>query len=284
MWDKILIRLKKIFRFREESNGDAVKPFLEHMEDLRWTIIRMAVAQAVMTILAFYFRENLVHLLRAPLLRMDPVPKLITSGIADSVVISLELAFFAGLALALPFHIHSVASFILPALTRKERSCLLPGIGAGFLFFLAGVYIAYSYVLPATLEFFLRDALNLGLDPMWTWRAYFSFAAWLCFGFGAMCELPVVVVLLAMLGFVNFELLRRTRPYAYTIILMLTAVVAPTPDPVTFITMAVPVLLMFEACIWIVWALDKRKPSAELLVAIWVLAAWRRKISVRINA
>jgi sec-independent protein translocase protein TatC len=257
--------LKSLFKFREQSDGDGemIKPFLEHMEDLRWTIVRMLVTQVITTVLAFWFRVDLVHILKAPLQRLDPVPHLVSPGIADSFIISLELAFFAGLALAFPFHVYAVARFVLPALTKKERHYLVPGIGAGFLFFLAGAYLAYQYILPATLEFFWKDAQGVELTPLWTWKAYFSFAVWLCFGFGALCEVPVIVVMLAMLGLVSFQFLRRTRPYAYTGILILGAVIAPTPDPMMLMAMSMPILLMYEACIWVVWLIDRRKRTGE---------------------
>jgi sec-independent protein translocase protein TatC len=253
--------LKKLFKFRESSEGDIVKPFLEHMEDLRWTIIKMAVVQVSSMISAFWFRTDLMRLLQEPLVKVDPkLPgTLITTGIADSFIISLELAFFAGLAIAFPFHVYFIADFVLPALTRREKKLVLPGIAAGFGLFLAGVVIAYLFILPATLAFFWKDAQAVQIHPMWTWRAYFSFCAWLCFGFGLLCELPVVVLVLAGLGLVDAGLLRRTRPYAITIILVLTIIIAPTPDPMTFITLASPVVLLYELCIWIVWALDRRR-------------------------
>ena len=254
--------LSKFFKFREQKDSEIVKPFLEHMEDLRWTIIKVVVIQAVAMILAFYYRTDLMRVLQLPLAQVavDLPGKLITTGIADSFIISLELAFFAGIALAFPFHVYFVADFVLPALTRKERNYLLPGIAAAFLLFIGGVLVSYYWFLPTTLKFFYNDALNVvQVNPLWTWRAYFSFSAWLCFGFGVMCEVPAVVIVLALLGFVNFSLLQRTRPYAFTIIMVLSAVVAPTPDPVTFITLSLPVLAMYEACIWFVWLLDRRR-------------------------
>jgi sec-independent protein translocase protein TatC len=253
--------LKQLFNFRESSDGDIVKPFLEHMEDLRWTILKMGFVQVTTMIGSFWFRTDLMRLLQLPLAKVDPeLPgKLITTGIADSFIISLELAFFAGLAIAFPFHVYFIADFVLPALTKREKKTLLPAIAAGFGLFLAGIAIAYLWILPATLAFFWKDAQHVGIRPLWTWRAYFSFCAWLCFGFGLLCELPVVVLVLAALGFVDASLLRRTRPYAITIILVLTIVIAPTPDPMTFITLAAPVVALYELCIWIVWALDRRK-------------------------
>jgi sec-independent protein translocase protein TatC len=78
-----------------------------------------------------------------------------------------------------------------------------------------------------------------------------------------MCELPLIVLLLAAVGIINFELLASTRRYAFIGILVLAAVVAPTPDPVTFITLAAPVLLMYESCIWIVWLLESRRRKRD---------------------
>ena len=75
----------------------------------------------------------------------------------------------------------------------------------------------------------------------------------------------MIVVVLARLGLVSFRLLQRTRPYAYTGILILAAIVAPTPDPVMFLTMAMPILLMYETCIWVVWLLDRRARRNEAL-------------------
>jgi sec-independent protein translocase protein TatC len=257
--------LKKFLNFREKSDGDIVKPFLDHMEDLRWTIIKMLVVQIVMMVVSFYFRHDLMDLLRAPLYKVDPAlpDQLIITNIAGSFLISLELAFFAGIAMAFPFHVYFVAQFVLPALTRKERGYLLPGIFGAFLLFLAGVIVSYLWILPSTIGFFFHDAHEAHLKVMWTWNAYFSFAAWLCFGFGLLCELPVIVILLGLLGFVDFRFLSKTRPFGYTIILILAAVIAPTPDPVTFVTLSVPIVLLYEACIWVVWLIGRRRKRQE---------------------
>jgi sec-independent protein translocase protein TatC len=253
--------LSKFFKFREKSDGDIVKPFLDHMEDLRWTIVKMIVVQIVMMVLSFYFRKDLMHFLRLPLHKVDPdLPnQLIITNIAGSFLISLELAFFAGIALAFPFHVYFIAEFVLPALTRKERKYLLPGIVAAFILFLAGVVVAYLWILPSTIGFFFHDAKQMEFKTMWTWDAYFSFAAWLCFGFGLLCELPVIVILLGLLGFVDFKFLSKTRPFAYVIILILAAVIAPTPDPLTFVALSIPIVILYEACIWVVWLIGRRR-------------------------
>jgi sec-independent protein translocase protein TatC len=258
--------LTKFFKFREKSDDEIVKPFLDHMEDLRWTLIKMIVVQFIAMVVAFYFRKDLMHLLQSPLAKVDPAlpGKLVIIDIAASFMISIELAFFTGIALAFPFHVYFVAEFVLPALTRRERKFLLPGIFASFGLFVGGVLISYKWLLPATIRFFWHDAHEMQFTPMWTWNAYFSFAAWLCFGFGLMCELPVVIIVLALLGFVSYAFLARTRPYAYTIILVMSAIIAPSPDPMTFIGLSIPNVVLYELCIWVVWFLERRKKRAEI--------------------
>ncbi len=253
--------LNKFFKFRERADGDLVKPFLEHMEDLRWTIIKMAVSLVSAMIFAFSFRTDLMRVLQAPLEKVDPsLPgQLIITDVAGSFTLSLTLAFYCGIVLALPFLLYFVAGFVLPALTRHEKKYLFPGILAGFLLFVAGVLVCYHYILPETLSFFFHDAQKMQIKTMWTWNKYASFCSWLTIGFGLLCELPVAVVVLAFLGILDFPFLSRTRPYAYTIILILSAIVAPTPDPVTFISLGFPVIVLYECCIWIVWLIDQRR-------------------------
>ena len=96
---------------------------------------------------------------------------------------------------------------------------------------------------------------------LWSWKDYFSFASWLTIGMGLLCQLPVLVIVLALVGIVDYPFLAKTRPYAITIILILSAVIAPTPDPMTFISLGTPIIVLYEMCIWIVWLLDRRKRS-----------------------
>ncbi len=259
--------LQTFFNFREKSDGDIVKPFLDHMEDLRWTLLKMLFVLIGGMALSFYFVTDLMELLRTPLRVISPEfeKQLITTGIVDSFVITLELAFFAGIVVSLPFLIYFIASFVLPALTRHEKKFLFPGILVSTLLFMTGVFTSYYWLLPHTLRFFHDYAAKIGVQTLWSWRDYLSFCSWLTIGFGLLCQLPVVIVALAVLGLVDYKLLSRTRAYAITGILVLSAVIAPTPDPMTFITLGAPIIVLYEACIWIVWLIDRRKARAERL-------------------
>ncbi len=251
--------LQRFFQLREES--DEAKPFLQHLEELRFMLIKMGLTLVACMMGSLLFRHELVQILQQPLHKVDPelVAKLQTLGVADSMTISFHLAFYAGLVISFPLLLFFFAQFVVPALTRKEKKYVFPGIAIGFFLFLTGVVFCYFYVLPETLKFFNQDARSLAWTPTWTVREYFSFVTRMLLAFGLASELPVAVMTLVALGFVSFELLNRTRPYAVVLILVLAAIIAPTPDVVTFLSLGIPMCLLYEGCIWIAWVIDRRR-------------------------
>jgi sec-independent protein translocase protein TatC len=258
--------LTKFFAFREKSDGDVIKPFLDHMEDLRWTLIKMGITLVISMVISFFFMKDLMWIIQQPMVKASPelVHKIVTRTIVEPFTVSLLLSFFAGITLALPFLSYYVISFVLPALSRQEKKYLFPGIFGSFVLFLAGTLISYYYILPQTLKFFYEYSMKMQVNILWEWKDYISFCAWLTIGFGLLCQVPIVMIGLALLGFINYPLLAKTRPYAVTVILILAAVVAPTPDPVTFLSLGAPIIILYEVCIWIVWLLDRRRKQAEL--------------------
>ena len=248
--------LSKFFKFREKNDGDIVKPFLEHMEDLRWTLLKVIVTLAISTTIAFLFVDDITFFLKKPL---PPDIKIIVTGITRGFVASIELAFFGGIVISLPFLVYFLASFILPALTRQEKKFLFPGICASFGLFATGAFVAYHWILPKTLLFFANYNRKMGIESLWTWDDYVSFCVWLIIGFGLLCQLPIVMIVLAFVGIVDYKFLANTRAYAIVAILILAAIIAPTPDPMTLFTLGAPIIFLYEACIWIVWLMDRRK-------------------------
>ena len=275
--------LEKLFKVRDEKSGDVIKPFLDHMEDLRWTIIKILTTLVITMFGSFFFRQELFQVMLEPLKIIGSQPKdpvlvatswgvailiepindlkslLIFMGPVDSIMASLTLSFYAGIAISFPFLLYFILDFVLPAMTRKEKQYMMPAIGAGFLFFLTGVLVSYYYVLPTTLKWLHDDAMMLGVDTKWMVREYFSFVTKLTLAFGILSEVPVVMITLAFLGLISFKMLNATRPYAYIGILILAAFIAPTPDPVTFLSLAAPVIVLYETCIWVVLLIERFK-------------------------
>ena len=141
--------LRDIFKFRELPETETSKPFLEHLEDLRWTIVKIALTLAIAMIACFAFRSTLVRILQAPLNQLgSQVGTLKALGITDSIVISFHLAFYAGIVLSFPLLLYFLAEFVLPALTAVEKRFLFPAIVVSFGLFLLGVTICYFWMLP----------------------------------------------------------------------------------------------------------------------------------------
>jgi sec-independent protein translocase protein TatC len=252
--------LRDIFKFREVPETETSKPFLEHLEDLRWMIVKMAITLAAAMIVCFTFRSTLVRILQAPLRDVgSQIGTLKALGITDSIVISFHLAFYAGIVLSFPLLLYFIAEFVLPALTAVEKRFLLPAIIVSFALFLLGVSVCYFWLLPKTILFFFRDTESLGWAPTWTVQQYYSFVTRFTIGFGLAFELPVVVLALVRFGLITYRFMARTRPYAVVLIFILATIITPTPDILTLIAMALPMCLLYESCIWIAWLMERRK-------------------------
>src|ERR1700724_2526811 len=251
--------LSDIFKFRELPESETAKPFLEHLEDLRWTVVKMAITLVAAMIVCFAFRSLLVRVMQAPLHDVDPqVAALKALGITDSFVISFHLAFYAGIVVSFPVLLYFLADFFLPALTAVEKRFLFPAIGGSFGLFLLGVLVCYFWLLPKTILFFFRDTQSLGWAPTWTVQQYYSFVTKFVLGFGLAFELPVVVLALVYFGLITYRFMARTRPYAVVLIFILAAIIAPTPDLLTLVAMGLPMALLYESCIWIAWMMERR--------------------------
>jgi sec-independent protein translocase protein TatC len=178
--------------------------------------------------------------------------------------VSFTLSFYTGIVVSFPILCYFLAEFVLPALTKKEKRFVLPGVGVGFLLFLGGVLLSYFFVLPATMHWLYTDAQAFG-KPSWTIREYYGFVTHLCIAIGLVCELPVVLVTLNAIGLMGAKWLRGMRMYGYAFALILAMLISPTPDLFMLFIFALPIMLLFEACIWLVWWLEKRRDRREAL-------------------
>jgi sec-independent protein translocase protein TatC len=245
----------------EQTKSATLKPFLDHLEDLRWMIIKMIAALGVAVLVSFTFARLLLRVIIWPLKRVsgDPSAFLYTLEVTGGFTLAMKLAFYAGIVIACPFLLYFLAQFIVPALTAKEKSMLAPTFTAGVGLFTAGVALAYFVVIPAGLRFFLDYNQYLGIGTRWTVDNYVSFVSHMCLAFGICFELPLVVLALAKLGVVTAAFLRQKRPYVIVLIFIVAAVITPTTDMVNQTLLALPMCLLYEACIWIAWWMEKRR-------------------------
>lgn len=182
----------------------------------------------------------------------------------ETFMLSMKLAFFAGIVISFPLLLLFVLQFILPGLHANEKRMLWPAMLIGFGLFLGGVCFAYFLVLPKALLFFYEWSGNLGVSNDWRIGEYISFVTNFTLLFGLSFELPVVVMVLVKLGILTYESMARTRSYAIVAIYVAAALITPTPDIMTLNLMAIPMLILYEICIWLAWFDRKKNREAEL--------------------
>ncbi|MEM0966781.1 MAG: twin-arginine translocase subunit TatC [Verrucomicrobiota bacterium] len=254
---------------RNIIRGDDEMTFLEHLEELRFTLARCIGAFAVGVIILAFFLPSLTDFLRMPFVwaqgASDPdmLEGLFSRRPMGVFTVMLQVLFLGGLSCSLPFMLFALAQFVAPALTEKEKEVLVPALTVGFFLFLLGVAFAFFVILPAA--FRVSIALNsmLGLELLWSASEYYSLVVWLCVLMGALFEFPVVLVLLVHLGILTPEALRGQRKLVFIGILVLSAIITPTGDPITLMIMTGPLYGLYEIAIW-VGSKWKKKRSSDL--------------------
>lgn len=244
---------------------DIPKPFLEHLEDLRVTIIRMGATLVIATILCFIFRRQILDILYMPLIWAGETPDkfLKVLGVVDPFMLALQIAFFAGFLFSLPLLFYFFGLFVLPALTADERKMIAPVFFGGTGLFVAGVLFCYYVLLPQALQFFLNFSVEMGFRAEWTVQNYIGFVVQMLAALGICFELPMVILILAKLGLVDAKMLSTHRRHALVAIVVLAAIITPTQDVFTLALMSGPMWLLYEGCVAICWWMERKERLRE---------------------
>jgi len=244
-------------------NEAAEMPFLDHLEELRRRIIWALVALAICAVLGFFVVTELdvIGILERPFQKVMPGQNLLYTSPTTPVVVTFKLAFVVGFIMALPVIAFQAWSFFSPALYDREKRLVVPAIGVGFLLFLAGIAMAYFFVLPLGLNFLLGFQAE-SLEPIITIDEYLKFATRLIIAFGVIFEMPVVLVLLGLLGIVTPDSLRRYRRHAIVVLAIGAALLTPA-DLGTMFMLFTPMILLYELSIWLVRLVVKSDESDE---------------------
>ena len=238
--------------------------FWEHLEELRWTLLKIVACLALVSLTAFIFADRLLEAVRWPLTRMGAGVEWETEFVlrslspAEAFSASLQLSLLAGLILSLPFILYFSARFVFPALTPEEKRGLGPAFVAGGVLFYVGAAFAFIVVLPLSLRFFWLYTQRLGVRPEWSLRNYTALVNKTSLAFGLAFEVPLVLLLLAKLEIVDYPMLKKFRRQAVVAIFVLAAVLTP-PDVVSQVLLAVPILVLFELTLWMVKLATKHK-------------------------
>jgi len=244
---------------REKTMG-----FFEHIEELRWTLLKSASVYLVFAILIGVFMKEFndvllwpLHYARAhnPGMNVD----LGTVSIMEGFTVIIQLCLLGAIAPAAPFIAYFIGQFISPALSERELRLAAPTCVAGVLLFLLGASFSFFLLIPSTLRVSAEINEMLGFAMRWTPGSYYSLLTWLVLGVGAAFEFPLLIVLLVYMGVLQVSTLRHYRRHAIVAIFIIAAVVTPTPDPVTQCLFAIPLYILFELAVLVGGRIEKRR-------------------------
>ena len=222
-------------------------PYAAHFTELRSRLIKAIVAVGVGTVVAFVFNEQILDLLVEPYRMVDPDAALATFKPTEAFSVVMRLSLWGGAILASPVITYQVWRFVEPALSPREKRWVIPAVGILALLFLAGVFVGYI-ALERGLTFLL-DFGGDALVPVIGADFYLKFAMRFLLVFGIAFQFPVFLFTTAAFGIVTSQWLRDSRRWAVVVILVVAAVVTPSGDPLTLMTLSVPLYLLYELTI-----------------------------------
>lgn len=255
--------------------------FLDHLEELRWHIIRSLIAIIAFSIIAFVAKDlfidtlilgpsrtdfwtyrklcELAALINTPALCVEVLPfELISRKLGGQFMTHITVSFAAGLILGFPYFFWEVWRFIKPGLRFKEKNASRGATVFVSILFTLGVVFGYLIIAPISIRFFATYEVSASLENRFDLNSYVSSITMIVFGSGLLFQLPVVVYFLTKAGLVSSQLMKKYRKHAIIAILVLGAMITP-PDPFSQVLIALPLMLLYQMSILIAKRIERRK-------------------------
>lgn len=245
--------------------------FLDHLEELRWHLIRSVAAILVFSIAAFVFKDfiwgtvilgptesdfwtyrflcDMAELLEAPLLCFGDIPmELINTEITAQFTVHIKSSLIIGLALGFPYIFWEIWRFVKPGLHATERNASRGIVFVVSLLFISGVLFGYFVVTPLSINFLSNYSLAESINNQIKITSIVSLVATLALACGFMFQLPIATYILAKAGIISPQLMKTYRKHAIVVILVVSAIITP-PDVISQILIALPLMLLYEISI-----------------------------------
>ncbi len=236
--------------------------FLDHLEELRWRIIKSLLGLVVAVAVCGYFSDWIVNdvVLRPGRMTTPPI-NIINTVPYGQITFYMMVILVSGLILSSPWILYQLWKFVQPGLLPKERKYISHIVVYTTLCFLSGVAFSYFIMLPYMLQFFATFG-SAGIQNMFSVGEYMSFVLQLVLLSGLIFELPMVSYVLARFGILTPAFMRHYRRHAIIAILIIAAVVTPTTDPFTMSVFSIPMVLLYEISIWVASAAKRKRDTA----------------------
>lgn len=262
--------------------------FWDHLDELRNTLLRIALVVIISGIIAFVFKDLLFNIVFAPksdgfitykwLDRIGGLisensgegfaVSLINTGLAQQFVVHMKTAFCFGVLCVSPYIIYQLFRYVSPALYEDERQYAVQVVGSGYLMFMVGVMIGYFLIFPLTFRFLGTYQVSEEVTNMISLDSYMSTLVLICIAMGVVFELPVISWLCAKMGILKSSFMKKYRKHSIVAILIVAAVITPTSDVFTLLAVSLPMYLLYEISIILVRFTERKSNSqAELVPA-----------------
>ncbi len=274
---------KLVKAIKEKSKDLEVEmSFFDHIEVLRWHLIRSCIAILVFTVLAFVYYDwvfdtiimgpkkpdfwtyrmlcKLGDYLNRPGFCITKIPgKIINTEMAGQFTLEINSALIIGITLGFPYLLWEIWRFIKPALHENERKAASGFVVYASLLFILGILFGYYIIAPESISFLANLSVSDQIENTFTVDSYLSSVATLTLATGVVFQLPMIVHILSSIGLLTPKLMRAGRRYAIVGILIISAVITPTPDMLTMMIVSVPLFILYEVGIVVAGRVEKRK-------------------------
>ena len=276
-------------KVKKERNNNQEMSFLEHLEELRWHLVRASAAIVIAAVVVFInvrfimdkilfapkypeFPTNrafawLAEQLNSPDLAINTKPfTIINYDMAGQFSTNLSIAFIGGIIISIPYIFWEFWSFIKPALYEKERKHASGAVFYSTSLFLLGVLFGYYLIVPLSTHFFGSYRISDEVVNQINLNSYISSVTTIILGSGVVFELPIVIYFLSKVGLVSSGFLISYRKHAYVLLLLLAAIITP-PDVFSMLLVSGPLILLYELGVVLAKGIEKKRGDEEFLEA-----------------
>jgi sec-independent protein translocase protein TatC len=250
----------------EPTPSEREKPmaFFDHLEELRWTLVKSAIAFVICAVGIGIFLKKFNEVLLWPLQSVkadypDFALDLGTTSVMEGFTVVIQMCFIGGLIMSAPFVLLFLGQFVAPALNEKELKLVAPGCVAAMVLFLLGVAFSFFLLVPGTIRVSIELNQLFGFITRWTPGSYYGTLIWLTLGVGAAFEFPLLIVVLVHLGLVSSAKLRGWWRHSLVLCFIVAAFVTPTPDPINQTVLASSLYLLYWVAIAAAVRVEKRQ-------------------------